>query len=252
VGEISPEEVVTPGVYVDYLVEAEECVEWLGSSASSAASIAEDDARMTIARRARAELSRGDVVNLGVGIPTLIADLIAPSDGIALHTENGLLGVGPAPSVGSALDYPTNAAKQPVTAVDGAAYFSSDESFAMIRGGHIDIAVMGALQVDAGGALANWAVPNRPLLGVGGAMDLASGAKTLVITMTHTTRDGDPKIVPSVTLPMTAPACVDAIVTELAVFRFERGALVLTELLPGASLEQVRASTAAAFEERLP
>ena len=252
-GSLSPEEIVTPGVYVDYLVEASTTAEWLGSSGSSAAPTEPDDSdRMRIARRARAELTRGDVVNLGVGIPTLIADLISPADGIALHTENGLLGVGPAPGDGIALDYPTNAAKQPVTAVDGAAYFGSAESFAMIRGGHIDVAIMGALQVDATGGLANWAVPNRPLLGVGGAMDLASGARKLMVTMTHTTRGGDSKIVPRVTLPLTASACVDVVVTELAVFRFDGGALALTDLLHGATLDHVRRLTAADFLVRLP
>ncbi len=253
VGDISPEQVVTPGIYVDYLVEAKPSAALLGTSASARSTAEDADGpRMRIARQARAHLSRGDVVNLGVGIPTLIADLISPSDGIALHTENGLLGVGPGPDDGSALDYPTNAAKQPVTAVGGAAYFGSEESFGMIRGGHIDVAIMGALQVDESGALANWAVPNRPLLGVGGAMDLAAGARTLVVTMTHTTRSGEAKIVPRVTLPLTAPACVDVIVTELAVFRVAEGTLALTDLLHGASLDQVRAGTTARFEVRLP
>lgn len=252
VGAILPDEVMTPGIYVDYLVQARVTLADLGSSASvegkpeSAA-----DSRMLIARRALAELKRGDVVNLGVGIPTLVADLISPEHGIILHTENGLLGVGPAPTSGGAMDYPVNASKQPVTALPGASYFDSATSFAMIRGGHVDVAVMGGLQVDEQANLANWAVPGKPLLGVGGAMDLASGARKLIITMTHASRNGDPKIVPEITLPLTAARVVDVIMTDLAVFRFIEGQLTLTELMPGATLEQVRSLTSAKFVEAL-
>ncbi|NJN99946.1 MAG: 3-oxoacid CoA-transferase subunit B [Anaerolineales bacterium] len=204
-----------------------------------------------MARRAFAELKRGDVVNLGIGIPTLVADLITPEDGIILHTENGLLGVGPAPESGGAMDYPVNAGKQPVTALPGASYFDSAASFAMIRGGHVDVAIMGGLQVDESANLANWAVPGKPLLGVGGAMDLASGAKKLIITMTHASREGESKIVPQCTLPLTAMAAVNVVITDLAVFEYPGGQLTLTELLPGATLEQVRALTSARFVERL-
>jgi 3-oxoacid CoA-transferase len=205
---------------------------------------------MNMARRALAELRRGDVVNLGVGIPTLVAELIGPDDGIVIHVENGMLGAGPSPGDGGAMDYPVNAGKVPVTPLPGSSYFDSADSFAMIRGGHIDVAVMGALQVDAEANLANWAVPGRPLLGVGGAMDLASGAKRLIALMTHTAK-GTPKIVPECTLPLTARAAVDVIITDLAVFRFEHGALTLVELMPGATLDEVRAQTAARFVERL-
>jgi 3-oxoacid CoA-transferase len=198
-----------------------------------------------------AELSRGDVVNLGIGIPTLVADLITPKHEIILHTENGMVGVGPAPAEGGALDYPVNAGKIPVTALPGSSYFDSADSFAMIRGGHIDVAIMGGLQVDERANLANWAVPGKPLLGVGGAMDLASGAKRLIITMTHTNRDGSPKIVPECDLPLTAANVVDMVITDLAVFSFEPGQLTLIEVVSGASLEQVRASTSAKFAERL-
>jgi 3-oxoacid CoA-transferase len=169
-----------------------------------------------------------------------------------MHTENGMLGVGPAPAEGGALEYPVNAGKIPVTALPGSSYFDSADSFAMIRGGHVDVAVMGGLQVDAGANLANWAVPGKPLLGVGGAMDLASGAKRLIVTMTHTASGGAPKIVPECTLPLTARGVVDVVITDLAVFRFEEGRLTLTELMPGATLEEVRAKTAAPFAERLP
>jgi len=251
VGTLSPNEIVTPGIFVDYLVQARLTLEDLGSSASVSNGSETDPTRLNMARRAFAELKRGDVVNLGVGIPTLVADFISPEDGIILHTENGMLGVGPAPEQGGAMEYPVNASKQPVTALPGASYFDSAISFAMIRGGHVDVAIMGGLQVDEAANLANWAVPGKPLLGVGGAMDLASGAKKLIITMTHTTRQGEPKIVPKATLPLTVVAAVNMIITELAVFEFIKGQLTLTELMPGATLEQVRALTSARFIEAL-
>jgi len=248
VGTLSPDEIVTPGVFVDYLVQAQTTLEDLGSSASVKQSGKRvSESRMNIARRAFAELKRGDVVNLGVGIPTLVADLISPEDGIILHTENGMLGVGPAPESGGALEYPVNAGKQPVTALPGASYFDSALSFAMIRGHHVDVAIMGGLQVDESADLANWAVPGKPLLGMGGAMDLASGANKLIITMTHTSRDGQHKVVPRCTLPLTVRRAVDMVITDLAVFEFIDGQLTLTELMPGAALEQVRNSTGAAF-----
>lgn len=247
-GSIDPDHIHTPGNFVDVLVQASTTLADLGSSADIRASGKQvDDLRMRIARRAFAELRAGDVVNLGIGIPTLIADLIAPEHGIILHTENGMLGVGPAPESGGAMDYPVNAGKIPVTALPGSSYFDSADSFAMIRGGHIDVAVMGGLQVDESGDLANWAIPGKPLLGVGGAMDLASGARRLVITMTHCNRDGSPKIVPQCSLPLTAVAAVDLLITELAVFAFESGAMRLQELMPGVTLDEVKSKTAAAF-----
>jgi 3-oxoacid CoA-transferase len=252
VGELDPNEIHTQGIYVDYLVQAHTTLEELGSSASVEASGQKvDDLRMNMARRALAELRRGDVVNLGIGIPTLVADLIGPDDGIVLHTENGMLGVGPAPQGGGAMDYPVNAGKIPVTALPGASYFDSADSFAMIRGGHVDVAIMGGLEVDARANFANWAVPGKPLLGVGGAMDLASGAKRLIVTMTHTSANGAPKIVPECTLPLTACGVVDVVITELAVFVFEDGELTLREIMPGSTLEEVRAKTSAPFVERL-
>ena len=238
---------VTPGNFVDYLVQAHTTLDDLGTSASVEGRWPVDETRMNMARRALAELRPGDVVNLGIGIPTLVADLIKPEHGIILHTENGMLGVGPSPETGGAMDYPVNAGKQPVTALPGSAYFDSALSFAMIRGGHVDVAIMGGLQVDEAASLANWAVPGEPLLGVGGAMDLASGAKRLVITMTHVTRSGEPKLVPQLTLPLTARQAVDTVITDLAVFRFLDGMLTLVELMPGGTLEQVRASTSARF-----
>ncbi|WP_369409076.1 3-oxoacid CoA-transferase [Deinococcus arboris] len=252
VGTIAPGEVHTPGLYVDFLVQGTLSADHLGSSASVKGGAKKvDEARMNMARRALKELHRGDVVNLGIGIPTLVADLITPEHGVNLHTENGMLGVGPAPEDGGALDYPVNAGKIPVTALAGASYFDSADSFAMIRGRHVDVAVMGGLQVDAHGNLANWAVPGKPLLGVGGAMDLAGGARRLIITMSHTDPDGTPKVVPDCTLPLTARGAVDLVITDKAVFEFRAGQLTLTELMPGATLDEVRAGTGAVFVEAL-
>ena len=149
------------------------------------------------------------------------------------------------------MDYPVNAGKTPVTAVKGTSYFDSADSFGMIRGGHIDVAIMGGLEVDEEGNLANWAIPGKPLLGVGGAMDLASGAKKLVITLTHISRDGTSKIVPKCTIPLTAKKAVSTIITDLAVFDFSSGQLTLREVMPGSTLEEVRAKTAAQFFEQL-
>lgn len=252
VGEIDPNFIHTPGCYVDYLVQANLSAELLGTSASVSAAKKVNESRMNMAKRAFAELQKGDVVNLGIGIPTLVADLIQPEHGIILHTENGMLGVGPSPADGGgALDYPVNAGKIPVTALPGSSYFDSADSFAMIRGGHVDVAIMGGLEVDEKANLANWAVPGKPLLGVGGAMDLASGAKKLIVTLTHADPDGTSKIVPECTLPLTAIGVVDVVITELAVFKYLEGQLTLVELMPGASLEEVRMKTAAKFVEKL-
>jgi 3-oxoacid CoA-transferase len=246
-GALDPNEVHTPGCFVDYLVLAHTTEADLGSSADTAPRKA-TAARRAMARRALRELRRGDVVNLGIGIPTLVADMITPEDGIILHTENGMLGVGPAPEAGGALEYPVNAGKIPVTALPGSSYFDSADSFAMIRGGHVDVAIMGGLQVDEAGNLANWAIPGKPLLGIGGAMDLAVGARRLIVTMTHTEPDGAPKIVQACTLPVTAVGAVDMVITELAVFEFADGTLWLREVMEGADLETVRARTGARFK----
>ncbi len=252
VGDIQPEHIHTPGCYVDYLVQATLTLDDLGMSASVSSSKKVDEVRMNMAWRALAELKKGDVVNLGIGIPTLVADLITEEHGIILHTENGMLGVGPVPADGGgAMDYPVNAGKIPVTALKGSSYFDSADSFAMIRGGHIDVAIMGGLEVDEAANLANWAVPGKPLLGVGGAMDLAKGARRLIITMTHVNPDGSPKIVPACTLPLTASGVVNLIITELAVFNYSDDRLTLIELMPNATLEEVRAKTSADFIEKL-
>ena len=252
VGELNPEHVQTPGNYVDYLVEVSTSPEDLGSSGSLTAGRSNvSEQRIRIAERALQELGSGDVVNLGIGIPTLVADLITPEHEVTLHTENGMLGVGPSPEEGGALDYPVNAGKIPVTALPGSSYFDSSDSFALIRGGHVDVAIMGGLQIDEHANLANWAAPGRPLLGVGGAMDLAKGAKRLIVTMNHSHKDGSPKIVPKCDLPLTAPGAVNTVITELAVFEFVNGDLTLVEIMPGSTLEEVRAHTSANFKSAL-
>ncbi len=248
VGELDPDHIHTACCFVDFLVQASITIEDLGSSASVASSDKKvDDKRMAMAKAALKELKRDDIVNLGIGIPTLVADLIGPEDGIIMHTENGMLGVGPAPEEGGALDYPVNAGKIPVTALPGSSYFDSATSFGMIRGGHIDVAIMGGLQVDEQGNLANWAVPGKPLLGVGGAMDLASGAKKLIITMTHMNKDGSSKVLNKCDLPLTATQVVDTLITDLAIFRITDNGMVLTALLPGATLDDVAKNTTANY-----
>lgn len=252
VGRLDPNIIHTPGNFIDYLVQRELRLDDLGTSASVGPSKRVNESRLNVARRAFQELRKGDVVNLGIGIPTLAADLISPEDGIILHTENGMLGVGPEPSDGGgALDYPVNAGKVPVTALPGSSYFDSAESFGMIRGGHVDVAIMGGLEIDESANLANWTVPGKPLLGVGGAMDLASGAKRLIVTMAHTNHTGESKIVPECRLPVTAYGCVDICITDMAVFKYLENTLTLIELMPGASLDEVRYKTQAHFKERL-
>jgi 3-oxoacid CoA-transferase B subunit len=205
----------------------------------------------TIARRAAGHLRDGETVNLGIGIPTLVADFIEDR-ALVLHTENGMLGVGPTPE-GAAVDVNlVNAGKLPVSETPGAAYFSSSESFAMIRGGHVGVAVLGALQVDAQGRVANWAVPGRPILGVGGAMDLLVGARRVIVATTHLTKGGEPKLVPQCTLPLTAERPVDLIVTEHATFAVRDGGLVLIEVAEGTARGWVAEHTAAPFREDLP
>ncbi len=206
-----------------------------------------DDLRTRIARRAAQELRPGEIVNLGVGIPILIPALLPPGSGICLHTENGLLGVGPPPPEGQVDPDLIDASKRPVTAMPGAATFDSAASFAMIRGGHVDVAVLGALEVSAAGDIANWAVPGKDVLGVGGAMDLVVGARRVIVTMTARSQADEPKVVAACRYPLTAPGAVDTIVTELSVFRIRDGALHLVDLQDGVTLDEVAAATTAPY-----
>ena len=205
------------------------------------------DVKTLIATRAAQELRPGEIVNLGIGIPNLIPGLLDDAN-VFLHTENGLLGVGPRPGDDELDPDLIDAAKRPVTALPGAAYFDSAQSFAMIRGGHIDVAVLGALQVSTAGDIANWAVPGKDVLGVGGAMDLVVGARRVVVTMTAMSSKKEPKIVAECTYPLTARGVADVVITELSVFRLREGALVLTELLGDATADDVRITTSVPFD----
>jgi 3-oxoacid CoA-transferase B subunit len=200
-----------------------------------------------IALRVAQHLKPGDVINLGIGLPTLVADHVPEGVKVFLHTENGMVGAGPTPEPEKVDPELINAGKLPVTEDVGAAYFSSSESFAMIRGGHVSVAVLGVLQVDRLGRIANWAIPGKPILGVGGAMDLLVGAKTVIVATTHLTKKGDPKIVEECSFPLTGARPADLIVTEHATFSVDEEGLVLEEVAPHSTLEWVRSHTPAPF-----
>ena len=254
-GELDPDQIHTPGLYVDRIIQGERYEKRIEFRTVRGAAVSrkESPVRELMARRAARELRDGYAVNLGIGIPMLVANFIPPGIDVILQSENGLLGLGPFPSEEQVDPDLINAGKQTISTISGSAFFSSADSFAMIRGGHIDLTILGALEVTENGDIANWMVPGKMVKGPGGAMDLVAGVKRVVVVMEHCAKDGSPKILRRCTLPITGKGVVNLIITDLCVFevRPNGGGLVLIEVHPGVALEDVRAKTGCSFEVAL-
>ncbi|MGB1882413.1 MAG: 3-oxoacid CoA-transferase [Gammaproteobacteria bacterium] len=252
VGELDPDEIHTPGIYVDRIIAGrgyEKRIEFrtIAGSAAKGGSPARD----MMAKRAAQELKDGFYVNLGIGIPTLVANFIPDDINVTLQSENGLLGIGPFPDDSDVDPDLINAGKQTISTINGSSFFSSADSFAMIRGGHVDLSILGGLEVAANGDLANFMVPGKMVKGPGGAMDLVSGVKRVIVLMDHVAKDGSHKILDQCALPITGKGVVDMIITDLCVFEVvpDGGGLKLLELHDGVSIDDVRSKTGCAFAE---